>query len=53
MWRACLDLQRIMEEMELRRAEIRGKRKRHEDIGESLRKAARAARTRANKAMES
>jgi hypothetical protein len=53
MWRACLDLQRIMEEMELRRAEIRGKRKRHEDIGETLRKAAVAARTRAKKAMES
>lgn len=53
MWRACLDLQRIMEEMELQRAEIRGKRKRHEDIGETLRNAARAARTRAKKAAES
>lgn len=53
MWRACLDLQRIMEDMELTRAEIRGKRKRREDIGEALKKAARAARTRTNKAVES
>jgi len=53
MWRACLDLQTIMEEMEHQRAEIRGKRKRHEDIGETLRNAARATRTRAKKATES
>ena len=53
MWRACLDLQRIMEEMELQRAEIRGKRRRHEAIGETLRTAARAARTRSKKATES
>jgi hypothetical protein len=42
-----------MEEMEHQRAEIRGKRKRHEDIGETLRNAARATRTRAKKATES
>jgi hypothetical protein len=53
MWRACLDLQRIMEEMELNRAEIRGKRKRHENISESIKKASRSVRTRNKKSMDS
>jgi hypothetical protein len=53
MWRACLDLQRIMDEMELTRAEIRGKRKRHENISEVVKKASHSVRTRTKKTMES
>ena len=53
MWRACLDLQRIMEEMELQRAEIRGKRKRHEEVSETLTRASKAVRTRTQKATDS
>ena len=53
MWRACLDLQRIMEEMELARAEIVGKRKRREDIAGTIKKASRAVRTRTKKVLDS
>ena len=53
MWRACLDLQRIMDEMELTRAEIRGKRKRHENLSESIKKASHSVRTRNKKTMDS
>ena len=53
MWRACLDLQRIMDEMELTRAEIRGKRRRHECIAETVKKASISVRTRDKKTMDS
>ena len=53
MWRACLDLQRIMDEMELTRAEIRGKRKRHENLADAVKKASHAVRTRNKKTMDS
>jgi hypothetical protein len=53
MWRACLDLQRIMDEMEQTRAEIRGKRKRHENLAEAVKKASHSVRTRDKKTMDS
>jgi hypothetical protein len=42
-----------MDEMELTRAEIRGKRKRHENISEVVKKASHSVRTRTKKTMES